>query len=37
VHSCEHNNEISGSVKGREFLDQVSGYKLLMKDSVTQS
>jgi hypothetical protein len=33
VGSREHVNEPSGSVEGREFLDQLSNYKLLNKDS----
>jgi hypothetical protein len=27
--SCEHDNERSGSIKGEEFFDHLSGYKLL--------
>jgi len=34
--SCEHDNEPSGSIKGREFLDWLSGYWLLKKDSTPQ-
>jgi hypothetical protein len=30
---CEHGNEPSGSVKGKEFLDKLSYYELLNKDS----
>jgi hypothetical protein len=30
---CEHDNEPSGSIKGEEFLDYVSDYQLLKKDS----
>jgi hypothetical protein len=30
--SCEHGNESSGFIKGREFFDQMSGCQLL-KDS----
>jgi hypothetical protein len=30
---CEHGNEISDSIKGGEFLDQLSDYQLLKKDS----
>jgi hypothetical protein len=26
---CEHGNELSGSIKGGEFLDQISDYYLL--------
>jgi hypothetical protein len=26
---CEHGNESSGSIKGEEFLDKLSDYKLL--------
>jgi len=33
VGSCEHGNETSGSVKGREFLDYLSNYYNLKKDS----
>jgi hypothetical protein len=36
VGSCEHNNEHLGSIKGGEFRDQLSDYKIL-KDSVTWS
>jgi hypothetical protein len=28
VVSCEHGKEILGSIKGWEFLDQLSGYEL---------
>jgi len=28
--SCEHGNEHSGSIKGGEFLEQLSDYHLLM-------
>jgi hypothetical protein len=31
--SCEHGNELSGSIKGGEFLDALSDYYLLRKDS----
>jgi hypothetical protein len=30
--SCEHGNEPSGSIKGGEFLDQLSDYNVLMWD-----
>jgi hypothetical protein len=30
---CEHGNEPSGSIKGREFLDKLSDCQLLKKDS----
>jgi hypothetical protein len=30
---CEHGNEPPGSIKGEEFLDQLSDYKLLKNDS----
>jgi hypothetical protein len=30
--SCEHGNEPSDSIKGGEFLDNVSDYQLLNKD-----
>jgi len=33
VSSCEHSNEPSSSVKGREFFDWLSNYLLLKKDS----
>jgi hypothetical protein len=32
--SCEHGNEPLGSIKGGEFLDWLSDYYLLKKDSV---
>jgi hypothetical protein len=35
--SCEHGNDPSGSIKGREFLDQTSDYQLLNKDSAPRS
>jgi hypothetical protein len=31
--SCEHGNEPLGSIKGGEFLDCLTGYKLLKMDS----
>jgi hypothetical protein len=31
--SCEHGNAISGSLKGREILYQLSDYQLLRTDS----
>jgi hypothetical protein len=31
--SCEYGNESAGSISSREFLDWVSNYQLLMKDS----
>jgi hypothetical protein len=31
--SCEHGNELSDSIKGRELLDQLSDCQLLKKDS----
>jgi len=31
--SCKHANEPSGSSKYGEFIDDLSGYWLLMKDS----
>jgi hypothetical protein len=34
VGSCEHGNELPSSIKGGEFLDQLSDNKLLKKDSV---
>jgi hypothetical protein len=33
VDSFEHGNEISGSTQGRIFLDQLSDYQILNKDS----
>jgi hypothetical protein len=30
---CEHGNEVSGSIKGGEFLDRLSDYQLLKEDS----
>jgi len=35
--SWEHSNEPWGSIKGREFLNQLSGYKLLKNDRVLWS
>jgi hypothetical protein len=32
--SCGHSNDPSGSIKGQEFLDQLSNYQFLKKDSV---
>jgi hypothetical protein len=37
VGSCEHGTEISGSIKGREFIDWLSNYQLLQKDSAPWS
>jgi hypothetical protein len=34
--SCEHGNELSGFIKGGEFLDWLSDYQLL-KDSAPWS
>jgi hypothetical protein len=31
--SCEHDNEPSGSIKGEEFLEYLSDYQFLKKDS----
>jgi hypothetical protein len=33
--SCEHGNELSGSINDREFLNQLSDYQLLKKDSAS--
>jgi hypothetical protein len=33
VGSCEHCNEPSGSIKGREFRDKLSDSQLLKKES----
>jgi hypothetical protein len=30
---CDHGNELSDSIKGQEFLDQLSDLQLLMKYS----
>jgi hypothetical protein len=30
--SCEHGNKPSGSIKGGEFFEQLSAYKLFKKD-----
>jgi hypothetical protein len=35
--SCDHGNEHSGYIKGGEFFDRLSYYKLLKKDSVLWS
>lgn len=32
--SCEYGSEISGSIKAREFRDQLSDYKLVREVSV---
>jgi len=37
VGSCQHGDEPSGSVQGREFLDQLSAYWLLKEDSAPWS
>jgi hypothetical protein len=34
VGSCEHGNEPSSSIKGGEFLDELSDSQFLKKDSV---
>jgi hypothetical protein len=31
--SCEHGNELSGSIKGKEFLDQLTYYKCIKNSS----
>jgi hypothetical protein len=31
---CEHSHELSGVIKGREFLNQLSDSQLINKDSV---
>jgi hypothetical protein len=33
--SCEHSNKHSGPIKGREFLDGLSGCKLQKKNSAS--
>jgi hypothetical protein len=35
--SFEHDNESSGSIKGREFLDHLSNHHLLKNDSISWS
>jgi hypothetical protein len=35
--TCGHGSEPSGSIKDREFLDQLSNYQLLKKESATWS
>jgi hypothetical protein len=35
--SCEHDHEPSGSIKEGEFLDYLSDYQLLKKDSALWS
>jgi hypothetical protein len=35
--SCEHGNELSGSIKGGKFLDGLSDYRLFKKDSAPRS
>jgi hypothetical protein len=35
VGSCECSNELSCSIKGREFLDQLSNYQFLKSDDVS--
>jgi hypothetical protein len=35
--SYEHGNEPSGSIKGGEFLDQLSDFQLLLKVSIPWS
>jgi len=35
--SCEHGKDLSGSIKGREFLDKLSDIYLLSKDSAPWS
>jgi hypothetical protein len=35
--SCEHGDEHMGSIKGGEFLDKLSDYYLLKKDSASWS
>jgi hypothetical protein len=32
---CEHVSEASGSIKGMEFIDEMSDYQLLDKDSAS--
>jgi hypothetical protein len=35
--SCEHGNEVSGSIKWEEFVDLMSDYWFLKKDSTPWS
>jgi hypothetical protein len=35
--SCERGNETSGSIKGGEFIDYLSNYQFLKKDSTPWS
>jgi hypothetical protein len=35
--SCEHCNEPWGAIKGGEFLELLSNYKLLKKDSASRT
>jgi hypothetical protein len=35
--SCEHCNEPYGSIKGEKFLDQMSGYQFLKKNSASSN
>jgi hypothetical protein len=37
VSSFENGNELLGSIKGREFLDQLCDYKFLKKDTTPWS
>jgi len=34
---CEHCNELTGSITGEEFLDCLSDYQLLKKDSAPRN
>jgi hypothetical protein len=34
---CGHGTKFSGSIKGEEFLNQLSNYQVLKKDSVPRS
>jgi hypothetical protein len=35
--SCEHGNELSGSIKGGEIVDWINNYQLLKKDSASSN
>jgi hypothetical protein len=35
--TCEHGNDTSGSIKGREFIDHLSGCQILKQNSAACS
>ena len=37
VSCCEHGDEPSGSIKGRDFIELLNGYQVLKKDSAPWS